>query len=162
SVTLTSSGAAAAATVAGSPYVIVASNAQGSGLGNYAMGYVNGKLTVTPRDANVAYIGQTTFTTSGSSSTTAQVTLPARVAAPGSDPWKATHAVVTVMIPPTAYSIQGTGALPKLSTAAGVYGDALTANYTVGMKYNNKGTNTQGQVQLVLTRADGMYYVKSN
>ena len=46
SATLTSSGAAATANVAGSPYAIVASNAQGSGLGNYAITYVNGSLTV--------------------------------------------------------------------------------------------------------------------
>ena len=46
SVTLTSSGAAANATVAGSPYSIVPSAAAGSGLGNYAISYVNGLLTV--------------------------------------------------------------------------------------------------------------------
>ncbi len=30
------------------------------------------------------------------------------------------------------------------------------------MKYNNKGTNPQGQIQLILQRTDGTYYVKSN
>jgi hypothetical protein len=30
------------------------------------------------------------------------------------------------------------------------------------MKYNSKGTSPQGQVQLVLQRSDGTYYVKSN
>jgi hypothetical protein len=81
---------------------------------------------------------------------------------PTTDAWKAAHAEVTVMIPPTAYSMQGTGSLTKLSTSAGVFGDATSANYTVGMKYTNKGTNPQGQVQLVLTRTDGTYYIKSN
>jgi hypothetical protein len=244
-VTLTSSGAAASATVAGSPYLITASSAVfTSGLAtNYNITYQTGLLTVTPRDANVAYIGQTTFVTSGSSSTTAQVTLSASVAdtdgsggnisnatvtftditaggggkvlasgvkvspvantdtntgtantvvtlstgqygaqeylievslggsykntqqtnaISGSDPWNATHATVTVMIPPTAYSMQGVGSIPKLLTAAGQYGDATSAKYTIGMKYNNKGTNPQGQVQLVLTRSDGTYYIKSN
>jgi hypothetical protein len=47
-VTLTSAGAAAGAGVAGSPYAIVASAAVGSGLGNYAVTYVSGALTVTP------------------------------------------------------------------------------------------------------------------
>src|SRR4029077_8407700 len=43
-VTLTSAGAAATATVGG--YDIVASNAVGSGLGNYAITYAKGQLTV--------------------------------------------------------------------------------------------------------------------
>ena len=77
SVTLTSAGAAATATVAGSPYSIIASAATGSGLGNYSIHYVNGSLTVTPapltitaNDASKTY-GQTlafagtAFTTSG-------------------------------------------------------------------------------------------------
>ena len=46
--TLTSPGAAATATVAGSPYPITASAAVGSGLGNYTISYVPGSLTVTP------------------------------------------------------------------------------------------------------------------
>src|SRR5208283_4710200 len=48
SVTLTSSGAAATATVAGSPYNIVPSAAAGTGLGNYAITYNNGSRTVSP------------------------------------------------------------------------------------------------------------------
>ena len=46
--TLTSAGAAATATVAGSPYAIVPSAAAGTGLGNYTISYVNGSLTVNP------------------------------------------------------------------------------------------------------------------
>ena len=48
SVSLSSAGAAATATVAGSPYAIIASNAVGSGLSNYSISYVNGSLSVTP------------------------------------------------------------------------------------------------------------------
>ncbi len=48
SVTLTSPGAVATATVAGSPYAITPSAAVGTGLGNYAITYVDGALTVTP------------------------------------------------------------------------------------------------------------------
>jgi hypothetical protein len=47
SVTLTSSGAAANAPVAGSPYNIVPSAAVGSGVGNYTIAYDDGLLTVT-------------------------------------------------------------------------------------------------------------------
>jgi filamentous hemagglutinin family protein len=65
-VTLTSAGAAATANVAGSPYAIVASNAQGTGgLSRYTISYVNGALTVTPapltitaNDASKSYDGQ--------------------------------------------------------------------------------------------------------
>jgi hypothetical protein len=53
SVTLTSAGAAASATVAGSPYSIVSSAAQGTGLGNYAITYANGSLTVNARPLTI-------------------------------------------------------------------------------------------------------------
>ncbi len=46
SVTLASPGAAATATVAGSPYTITSSTAAGTGLGNYDITYVAGSLTV--------------------------------------------------------------------------------------------------------------------
>lgn len=53
SVTLTSTGAGATAGVVGSPYAIVASAAQGSGLDNYTIDYVDGALTVTRKAATV-------------------------------------------------------------------------------------------------------------
>ena len=59
SVTLTSTGAAAGATVAGSPYPIVVSAAVGTGLGNYDIDYVNGELEVTPKDLTVTAVDQT-------------------------------------------------------------------------------------------------------
>ena len=80
SVTLTSGGALATAVVG--TYPIIPSAAVGTGLANYAITYANGTLTVTKLEAPVAYIGQTTFVTSGSSSTTAQVTLTASVQDP--------------------------------------------------------------------------------
>ena len=76
-VTLTSSGAVATASVAGGPYSIVASNAQGSGLDNYTVGYVNGALTVNPATLTItasnqgktygqtANLGTTGFTETG-------------------------------------------------------------------------------------------------
>jgi hypothetical protein len=53
SVTLTSAGAAATATVAGSTYPIVASAAVGSGTGNYTITYVDGALTVDPASLTI-------------------------------------------------------------------------------------------------------------
>ena len=53
SVTLTSAGAAATATVGGSPYSIVPNAAVGSGLGNYNVKYANGTLTVNPAPLSI-------------------------------------------------------------------------------------------------------------
>jgi hypothetical protein len=47
-VSLTSLGAPVTAGVSGSPYAITPSAATGTGLANYAIAYVNGRLTVTP------------------------------------------------------------------------------------------------------------------
>ena len=52
-VTLTSAGASASAPISGSPYPITPSAAQGSGLGNYNISYVNGLLTVLPSPVSV-------------------------------------------------------------------------------------------------------------
>ena len=52
-VALTSGGAAATAHVAGSPYAIVPSDAAGNGLGNYAIAYHDGSLTVNPAPLTV-------------------------------------------------------------------------------------------------------------
>jgi hypothetical protein len=57
SVTLTSPGAAATATVGGSPYPITPSSAVGSGLGNYTISYVAGSLTVDRADAAITVSG---------------------------------------------------------------------------------------------------------
>ena len=46
--TLTSTGAAATATVAGAPYGIVASGPVGTGLANYTITYQTGKLSINP------------------------------------------------------------------------------------------------------------------
>jgi len=73
----------------------------------------------------------------------------------------AAHPVVTVMIPATRNSMQGTGTLTKLTTAAGVYGSG-TVNYTAGFNYTNKLTNTQGKMELIIEQPDGTYYIKSN
>ena len=48
SATLASAGSPGTATVAGGPFTTIVSGAQGSGLGNYTISYVNGTMTVTP------------------------------------------------------------------------------------------------------------------
>ncbi|HWD28581.1 MAG TPA: MBG domain-containing protein [Rhizomicrobium sp.] len=53
SVDLSSTGAAATATVAATPYAITASNAQGTGLDNYAITYAGGALTVDQKDLTI-------------------------------------------------------------------------------------------------------------
>jgi YVTN family beta-propeller protein len=54
SVNLTSPGAVASATVAGSPYPIIPGAAVGTGLGNYTITYVNGSFTVAPALLTIA------------------------------------------------------------------------------------------------------------
>src|SRR5439155_1662653 len=68
SITLSSSGAGAGATVAGSPYTITPSAAVGTGLANYTITYQTGSLTVgtaslsvTANDANKTYGNTYTF-----------------------------------------------------------------------------------------------------
>src|SRR5205823_3883847 len=56
SVTLTSTGSAATATVAGSPYAIVASAAVGTGLGNYTISYHNAPIGLTVNKANATVV----------------------------------------------------------------------------------------------------------
>ena len=57
SVTLASSGAAANATVSGSPYSITGSDAVGTGLSNYTITYNTGTLTVDQKDVSVSATG---------------------------------------------------------------------------------------------------------
>ena len=81
SVTLTSAGAGATATVAGSPYSIVPSGATGTGLGNYSLSYQPGELTVNPAALTVSgltanskrYDGTTTATLNTTGATLAGV-----------------------------------------------------------------------------------------
>jgi hypothetical protein len=198
-------------------------------------------LVVSPREGTAAYIGQTVFVTSGSSSTTAQVTLTASIiaeagsiahatatfkdlltgkilatnvpvssvpgasrstgtantivtlstgqygacqylievtlggsytnyqqlppnAAAGTAPYNAAHPVVTIMQPATANSIIGAGAISYLPESAGLFksDEVADVNFTVRLKYNKSGVNAQGQIQIVIPRSDGMYYIKSN
>ena len=59
SVTLTSTGAAAAAGVSASPYAIIPSAAVGTGLNNYSITYKNGNITLDPAPLTITAIGET-------------------------------------------------------------------------------------------------------
>ena len=78
SVTLTSTGTAADATVDGSPYAIVPSAAVGTGLSNYNITYVNGSLTV-----NKASIGLSMSSSADTSTQGRLVTFTATVTGTG-------------------------------------------------------------------------------
>jgi hypothetical protein len=83
SVTLTSDGTDPLANVIDGPFPIIASNAQGTGLDNYNILYVNGTMTVIAQLAlpmgNAYYTGSTYFWTTSSTSSTASLTLAATV-----------------------------------------------------------------------------------
>jgi len=139
SVTLASPGAAAAATVAGSPYNIVPSAAQGTGLANYTITYANGTLTVNPAALTITAnnrtktYGQTVtfagteFTTAGlvNANTVTSVTL----TSPG--------AAATATVAGSPYAI-----VPSAPVGAGL------ANYTVSLV---NGTLTVGQATPTMT-----------
>ncbi|MEL6681934.1 MAG: filamentous hemagglutinin N-terminal domain-containing protein [Pseudomonadota bacterium] len=55
---INSLGAAEDADVAGSPYIVTAQDAEGEGLGNYEITFLDGTLTVTPLDVLVSGIGE--------------------------------------------------------------------------------------------------------
>ncbi len=152
SVTLTSSGAAATATVPGSPYAIAPSAAVGTGLGNYSISYVNGALTVNPKTLTVTANNRgktygdtvtfagTEFTASGlvNADTVTSVTLTSAGAAATATVAGSPHAIVPSAAAGTGlgnYSISYVnGALtvnPKTLTITAnnrtkVYGDVLT------------------------------------
>ncbi len=138
-VTLSSSGTAATATVAGSPYSIAPSAAAGTGLNNYTISYGNGTLTVNPASLSITAnnrsktYGQTVtfagteFTTIGllNSDTVSSVTL----TSPG--------AAATATVAGLPYSI-----VPSAAAGTGLN------NYTIN--YNN-GTLTINPATLTIT-----------
>ena len=65
--TLASAGAAATATVSGSPYLIIPGAALGSGLANYTITYINGNLTV--NTASLTITANSTSKTYGTTTT---------------------------------------------------------------------------------------------
>ena len=122
-VTLSSTGSAPTATVAGGPYAIVPSAAQGSGLSNYAISYANGALTVDPAPVTVTALG-------GSSTY-------------GSSPANPGLSAVGLQ------NGQNASVLSGLSNSFGISGATTVGNYTLSVvgaltnsNYTLTGTNT--------------------
>ena len=141
-VTLTSSGAAATATVAGSPYTIVPSAAAGTGLTNYNISYANGSLTVsaapltiTANNQGKTYgqsltLGTTAFTSTGlqNGETIGSVTL------------ASSGAAATAPVSGSPYAI---------TPSAAIGGTFTAGNYTIS--YATTGTLTVSAVPLTIT-----------
>jgi filamentous hemagglutinin family protein len=157
-VTLGSIGAAATATVAGGPYTIMVSNAQGAGLGNYTINYLNGALTVNPaaltitaNNASKIYgqtvsLGATAFSETGlvNSDTVSSVTLASVGATAGASVNGGTPYAIT------ASNATGSG----LSNYTISYGNgALTVNpATLAITASNQ-SKTYGQTASLGTTA---------
>jgi hypothetical protein len=142
SVTLSSAGAAATATVSGSPYAITASAAVGSGLGNYSITYKTGsltvnaaQLTVTATDESKTY-GQT-FTFAGTEFTTSGLL--------NSD--KVTSVTLTS---PGAAATAAVSASPYAITASAAQGSGL-GNYNITYNTGQLAVNPAG---LIITAND--------
>jgi len=118
SLTLNSAGAAATATVVpGSPYAIVASAAAGTGLGNYAISYADGKLTVNPKAL--------TITAKNASKTYGQAAV-----LPGTD-FTSSGLVNTDAV--SSVTLMSTGAAPTASVAGSPYSIAPSAAIGTGL-----------------------------
>jgi hypothetical protein len=207
----------------------------GSASGNYVLSSTSPTTTATIfvcDNAVTRYIGETLFITSGSSTTTAKVTLTASITDPtglglagatvtftdlltnkvlaagvpvsqvpgapasgtanaivtlssgnygsdsylilvslggnydnGTQPIVDKTATIVVSQPAAANTIKGGGTIQDtaLTGVAGTYLSGLPVTYSVGLNYNNKLTNLQGQIKLTIPQADGSAIViKSN
>jgi Bacterial Ig-like domain (group 3)/MBG domain (YGX type)/Right handed beta helix region len=152
SVMLTSSGAASTATVAGSPYTIVPSNAVGSGLGNYTISYVNGSLIV---NKAIATIATTPNTTTGVCGTSAVLTDTANLASAYDPTGTITFSLYSpsgTLLDSETVNVYGNGsytpprgyALPR-SAAPGVYqwDSSYSGDSNHSAAYDNNNTNEQ-------------------
>jgi hypothetical protein len=127
SVTLASAGAAASASVAGSPYVITPTAAVGTGLGNYNITYLNGTLTVGPASA------VTTLSAAPSPSTFGQsVTLTATVVAVAPGAGSATGKVTFFDGSVTL----GTGILSTADVATVTTSELAAGNHSLTASYS--------------------------
>ncbi len=129
-VTLSSAGAAATATVAGSPYAIVPSAAVGTGLDNYSITYDNGRLTVNPASLSVIVLSPTSLPN-------CQINVPYRqtISASGGNGTIALKVSdVQGMIPGLSLPTSGTGSLTisGTPTAAGFETFTVTATDSAG------------------------------
>jgi hypothetical protein len=124
SVTLNSSGAAATASVPGSPYAIIPSSVLGSGLSNYIINYENGAMTVTP--------AALTITASNTNKTYGQtVTLPGTNFTPTGLQNSETVGAVTLACAGAAASATVAGSPYSIVPSAATNGTFAAANYII-------------------------------
>jgi len=161
-VTLSSSGAAKTANAATTPYAITASNATGSGLGNYTITYVNGKLTVNKADLSItandatktygdtANLGSTAFGTSGlkNNDSVSGVTLASAGAAATANASTTPYAITASDATGTGlgnYNITyHNGALTVGKASLTVTANALTKDFGTGYAFTNADFSTSG------------------
>jgi hypothetical protein len=130
-VTLSSAGAGATASVAGSPYPIIPSAAVGAGVGNYLISYVNAGLTVNPRALTVTVDNQTKITGEANPAFTASYTgfvLGQGPSVLGGIPTFTTPATTTS--PPGAYAITPGGLTSSNYAITFVKGILTVLSYT--------------------------------
>jgi hypothetical protein len=162
-VTLTSAGAAASATVAGAPYLIVPSNAQGSGLSNYTISYIDGLLTVLPAPltiiasnqsktyGTVSLLGNSAFSSSGllNGDNVTSVSLSSPGSAIGATVIGGPYAITPSMSPGTVATAAVAGG-PYAITPSSAVGTGLS-NYT--LSYAN-GALTVNPATLTVTASN--------
>ena len=154
-VTLTSAGAAATATVAGSPYTITPSAATGSGLSNYTITYATGNLTVNPATLTAGLTGTVSKTynaTNAATLTSGNYTLTGVVNGDTvnlNDPTSGTYASVNVgtgiNVTVTGLAISGSGAgnyVLGSTTATGAVGTITAAPLTITASAQSKTYGT--------------------
>ena len=136
-VTLTSAGAVATATVAGSPYTIVPSGAVGTGLGNYAISYTNGSLTMNQAGTQTAVSSSLSPATFGQS-----VTLTATVSggAASNPTGNVTFSIDGVTQTPVKITANDQATLPLSSLSAGTH--TIVAAYVGDTNFSSSNSNS--------------------
>jgi hypothetical protein len=138
SVSLTSSGAVAAATISNSPYALDISNAQGVGLGNYNIAYVSGSLSVNPATL--------TITASNDAKVYGATTTSTNTLAYGNG------SVVTS----SGYTVTG------LANGDIIYGLTLTSNGALATSQVGGGSATNGRYSITPSSASGSPGLNTN
>jgi hypothetical protein len=141
SVTLTSNGYAARATVAGSPYTVTPSTAVGHGLANYSISYVNGTLLVNPAPLTVTATNQTKI--QGEANPTFTASYSAFVLGEGPSVLGGT---LTCSTTATKSSPPGTYAITPADLTSSNYAITFVSGTLTVISYSQAMTNLQAQV----------------
>ena len=140
-VTLTSAGAAATATVMGSPYAIVPSGAVGTGLSNYTVSYVNGNLTVNQAGTQAAVSSSRNPATFGQSVT---ITATVNGGAAGNPTGNVTFSVDGVAQTPVKLTAGDQATLSLSSLSAGTH--TIAAAYGGDTDFSSSNSNNLTEI----------------